>query len=199
MRLRVWVAAMALATTATVYADDPKAAAAPSADEQAAMAAMMKAATPGEAHQKLNNMAGTWDTKVIMWMAPGAPPAESTGTSVNEWILGGRYMEQKFSGNFMGMPFNGLGYTGYDNVKKQYIGTWMDSISTGMMLSTGSAGAGNTWTFKGTTADPMSGKDMPFEEKVTVTDADHHMMEMWGPGPDGKMFKWMEIRYTRKK
>ncbi len=48
-------------------------------------------------------------------------------------------------------------------------------------------------------ADPMTGKVMPIEEKIVVVDKDHHMMEMWGPGPDGKMFKSMEIHYTRKK
>jgi hypothetical protein len=34
---------------------------------------------------------------------------------------------------------------------------------------------------------------------VTVTDENHHSMEMWMPGPDGKVFKMMEITYTRKK
>jgi len=32
-----------------------------------------------------------------------------------------------------------------------------------------------------------------------IADADHHVMEMWGPDPTGKQFKTMEIRYTRKK
>jgi hypothetical protein len=35
--------------------------------------------------------------------------------------------------------------------------------------------------------------------KVTVLDNDHHIMEMWAPGPDGKAFKMMEISYARKK
>ena len=34
---------------------------------------------------------------------------------------------------------------------------------------------------------------------VTVADNDHHTMEMWGQGPDGKPVKMMEIQYTRKK
>jgi len=28
---------------------------------------------------------------------------------------------------------------------------------------------------------------------------DHHIMEMWVPGPDGKPFKNMEIHYKRVK
>jgi hypothetical protein len=47
----------------------------------------------------------------------------------------------------MGMPFEGLGYTGYDNVKKQYFGTWIDSMSTGIMTSSRHGRLGNTMTF----------------------------------------------------
>ncbi len=54
-------------------------------------------------------------------------------------------------------------------------------------------------TSSGTMDDPMSGKSQMVNNKVTVTDNDHHTMEMWGPGPDGKAFKMMEISYARKK
>jgi hypothetical protein len=47
--------------------------------------------------------------------------------------------------------------------------------------------------------DPVSGKTMPVKEVVTVTDKDHHMLEMWMPDPAGQMFKMMEISYTRVK
>ena len=49
------------------------------------------------------------------------------------------------------------------------------------------------------TFNPMSGKAMPVKEVVTVTDNDHHVMEMWTPDPSGQMFKMMEITYTRVK
>jgi hypothetical protein len=200
MRFKAWVAVLTLTATAALSAaDKPKSPPAMSAEEKAAMEAMAKAATPGPEHKKLEHMVGTWNTKVTMWMAPGTPPATSSGTSTNRWILGGRYMEQKFSGTFMGQPFSGLGYTGYDNVKKQYFGTWMDNMGTGIMISSGAMDGANTWKFKGTMADPMTGKDTTVDETITVKDKDHHTLEMYGPGPDGKSFKMMEITYTRKK
>lgn len=199
MRRRILAAAVLVALTATLaFADDPKAKAA--ADEKAAMDAMMKAATPGDAHKKLSPMAGTWTTDVKMWMAPGAAPAAGSGTAENTWALDGRWLEQRFNGTFMGMPFTGIGYTGYDNIKKQYVGTWMDTMTTAMMISSGKAEAdGKSITFNSTMDDPMTGKTSPVKEKVTVVDDDHHTLEMWGAGPDGKMFKMMEISYTRKK
>ena len=66
--LTLLIAAVAIA------ADTPKDKA---AQQKAAMDAMMRAATPGEAHKKLNAMAGTFDAKLKMWMEAGAPPMYS--------------------------------------------------------------------------------------------------------------------------
>jgi hypothetical protein len=199
MRCRILTATVLVAFTATLaLADDPKTK--DPAREKAEMEAMMKAATPGDAHKKLGSMAGTFTADVKMWMQPGAPPAGGSGVAQNTWALDGRWLEQHFTGNFMGMPFTGVGYTGYDNIKKKYVGSWIDSMTTSMMVSSGTAeGDGKSFTFTSTMDDPMTGKSSPVKEKVTVVDDDHHTLEMWGAGPDGKMFKMMEIAYTRKK
>jgi hypothetical protein len=199
MRSRILAAALVAALTATLtFADDPKPKAA--GPSQAEMEAMMKAATPGDAHKKLGAMAGTFNAEVKMWMQPGAPPVGGGGVSENSWALDGRWLEQHFTGNFMGMPFTGVGFTGYDNIKKKYVGTWMDTMTTSMMISSGVANAdGKSYTFTSTMDDPMTGKSTPVKETITVIDNDHHTLEMWGAGPDGKMYKSMEIAYTRKK
>jgi hypothetical protein len=73
-------------------------------------------------------------------------------------------------------------------------------MGTAIMGSTGSADAGGkTVTYTGTMDDYMTGKKANFKNVVTVVDNDHHMFEMWWPGPDGKMFKTIEIHYMRKK
>ena len=201
MKIQSWLATVLLVALVggSALADDPKAAPKMSAEEKAAMDAMMAAATPGAAHKALQPFAGKFDATVTMWPAPGAPPSESKGASDSKWVLGGRWLEQTYTGSFMGMPFNGIGYTGYDNVSKQYVGTWMDSFSTGPMTSTGSVDAGGkTWSFTSTWNDPVTGKATPGTQKVTVADNDHHTMEFWGPAPDGTSYKMMEIRYTRK-
>ena len=199
MKIRALVATVLLVLCTSVFADEPKKKEM-SAEEKAAMEAMMKAMTPGDAHKLLDGMVGTWDAKVTMWMDPSQPPMVSSGTSENSWVMGNREVMQKFTGNFMGQPFQGVGYTGYDNVKKQYWGTWMDTMSTGVMVSTGNTSDnGKTWKFMSSMADPMTGKDAPMEERITIADKDHHTFEMWSAGPDGKMMKMMEIAYSRKK
>lgn len=200
MKIRVFFATVLLVLCTSAFAQEQQEKKETAPDQKAMMDAMMKAMTPGDAHKLLDSMAGNWDVKISMWMDPSQPPQVSSGTSENSWILGNRELMQKFTGTFMGMPFNGVGYTGYDNIKKQYWGTWMDNFSTSVMVSTGNTpDNGKTWKFTSTMPDPMTGKDAPSEEHLTVVDKDHHTMEMWGPAPDGKMYKMMEIQYTRKK
>ena len=167
-------------------------------DQQAAMEAMKRAGTPGEAHQKLEPMVGTFDVTMKMWMDPSKPADETTGTSENSWVLGNRFVETKYQGTFMGQPFSGIGYTGYDNTTKKYVGTWMDTASTGVMVSKGTM-AGNVMKSSASMVDPMTGKMTTLTMKTTVKDNDHHTMQMSGPGPDGKVYKMMEIEYSRKK
>jgi hypothetical protein len=204
-RLLISVVTMALAGAATCLAEEkPKAAAKaapagiPSQEEM--MKAWMAAATPGEAHKKLEPFVGSFTVKTKMWMDPSKPPEETGGTSENKWVLGGRFIEQRVEGTAMGQPFTGIGYTGYDNYKKKYIGSWADSMGTMMMTSTGTADAsGKKFTFWSMVDDVVMKKTMKVKSEATIVDVDHQTYEMWSPGPDGKMFKSLEVQYTRKK
>jgi hypothetical protein len=193
MKVKLSLAAALLLVCPVAFGQDKQA---PPMDP-AMIEAMMKAGTPGDAHKLLEAFVGSWNTRVTSWMAPGAPPTVMEGSSDSRWVLGGRYLEERFKGTFFGTPFEGLGYTGHDNVKKQYWLTWMDTMSTGVMTSTGRPD-GKVWSFQGTMADPTTGKDSTITTRITLTDADHHTTEMWAPGPDGKSFKIMEILYSRK-
>jgi uncharacterized protein DUF1579 len=213
MKLNIWAGALVLAAAVSVAglaaADEAKKPAtsantsadqaAPAMDEKAMMEAWMKVATPSEAHKWLEPVVGTWDAKITMWMAPGAPPQESTGKSENKWVLGGRFVEQRYEGNFMGQPFSGVGYTGYDNYKKKYVGTWMDTMGTMIMVSQGDA-AGKTLSMNSTIDDILTGKATTVKSEIKIMAPDQHVMEMWGPDQaTGKQFKTMEIQYTRRK
>ncbi|MBZ5498467.1 MAG: DUF1579 domain-containing protein [Acidobacteriia bacterium] len=177
-----------------------KQAASPPMDEKAAMEMMQKLATPGDGHKKIDFLAGTWTAKVSAWMQPGQPPSVSEGKSKNTWVLGGRFLEQRFEGTFMTMPFSGLGYTGYDNYKKKYDSIWMDSSGTSMLHTSGSFDpAGKILTTSGSMDDFTTGKVITIREKMTKVNNDDVLFEMYGPAPDGKEYKMMEIRYVRGK
>src|ERR1043165_7789388 len=132
MKIKVWFALALLVVCTGALAQEQKARQMTSEE-----IAWMKYMTPSEGHKALDHMVGSWDAKVTSWMGPGMEPMSSTGVETNTWVLGNRYVEQKFSGSFAGQPFNGIGYAGYDNAKKEYFGTWMDTMSTGVMTQTG--------------------------------------------------------------
>ncbi len=168
--------------------------------EEETMKAWMAASTPGEAHKRLEPLVGSFTVKTKSWMAPGAPPEESGGTCENKWVLGNRFIEERCEGTMMNQPFSGIGYTGYDNYKKKYVGTWMDSLGTMIMSSTGTMDAsGKKLTSWSTIDDVVRKKPERIKSVMTIADNDHQTFEMFGPGPDGKVFKMMEMQYTRKK
>jgi hypothetical protein len=162
-------------------------------------AAMMKAMQPGEHHKHLARFAGKFEYTSKMWMQEGTPPMESRGSSVSSIIMGGRYLEDAVKGDFGGMPFEGRGLMGYDNVSGEYTFAWIDNMGTGIMRATGKCSEnGKTITLDGTAVSPETGGEMPFREVIRVVDAKHHVMEFYGPSPDGgEMFKMMELTYTR--
>jgi len=174
--------------------DDKKATQPPATDP--GMQAMMTAMTPGEHHEHMKKLVGNYDYTIKMWMDPAAPPTESTGKRTAEMILGGRYLEEKFTGNFMGMPFEGVGLMGYDNLSKQYVGTWIDNMSTQIMEMHGTCDSG-TWSMSGESTDPMTGKKMTTRSVVKLVNDNTFTMEMFGPGADGKEVKMMEMTCKR--
>lgn len=198
--------ALALAFPRPAAAEEPKTpakeakpgAAAPGPEEmQKAWAAYM---TPGEPHARLAKLAGSWTTRVKSWSDPSQPPEETTGSCEFRMVLGGRYLEQRYEGTMMGQPFHGIGYTGYDNVKKKYEAYWIDTAGTGMLVMSGSLDKGGKKTvYTGTMLDPATGKKVALRSVDTEVDADNLLFEMWTSGPDGKMAKMMEMSYTRKK
>ena len=174
----------------------PAAQPATSPEQQAGMEKWQKAMAPGPSHAALEPMVGKFSVHSKWWMEPGGEPSESKGMSVQQWILGGRYVEQMFEGDFMGQPFHGIGYTGFDNVMGKYGGTWMDDMGTGMMMGSGQMNeAGNELTISGSMPGP-EGNDVPTRMVTKIVGPTQHVFSMYGM-QDGKEMLMMEITYTK--
>jgi hypothetical protein len=195
-RLSVLAAAAVFVATAAFAADAPKA---PSAEQQAMMEKMTKAATPGPQHEILKKMAGEWNATVTMQMDPSQPPEVEHSTATLTMVMD-RYCQEVTNGQMMGQPFSGMGLTGYDNVLGKFVSTWVDNMGTGIMTSTGTADAsGKVITWVATMSDPVTGKPTKERMVTTIKDDDHHTLEMWGTPPGMKKeMKMMTIEYSRK-
>jgi hypothetical protein len=191
----------------------PATASAPVASGQPSQAEMMKQmmemAKLNENHKMLADMVGTWNYTVTMWMNPdpNAKPETSKGTSVTNSMMNGRFFVTNVTGK-MEMPgadgkmknvtFKGMGIDGYDNAKQKFVGSWVDSMGTGIMMSEGTYDAATktlTYNAEYTMAPGMVQK---IREVVKITDKDHHTFE-WYENRGGEEKKTMEIVYTRKK
>jgi hypothetical protein len=194
----------AAATSPTAASGRPSA-----ADMQKMMAQMMELAKLNENHKLLADMAGTWTYNIKMWMNPdpSAKPQESKGTATRKSMMDGRYFVVDVTGK-MPMPgpdgklkemtFKGMGIEAYDNAKKKFVGSWIDNMGTGIMMSEGTYDpATKTFTYTGE-YEGIPGMKQKVREVLKIVDKDHQTFE-WYEDRGGQEAKTMEISYTRSK
>lgn len=192
------LAVTALSAGLVAFADEP---AAPTPEQmQAMMEAWMKNMTPGQQHADMQKFVGEWN--YVMEDFTSGTPMTMTGTSTHSLILGGRVLEMRTAGDYMGVAWEGLGLTGYDNTTGQYWSIWSDSMGTGVAVSYGTETEPGVVTYKGSMTNPMTGKPIAFTTITKMPDADTGIFEMHmgnmmtGEGPEVLA---MRITYTRKK
>ena len=159
------------------------------------------AMTPGDAHKSLEAFVGSWNVEAKIWMnGPKGDPSVSKGSAEYKMALGGRYLQQEFTGEMMGQPMNGIGYTGYDNFRKKYVSSWIDNMGTALSTMEGTMDKdGKTLTMWGKMDDPSTGeKDKKVKYVTRVVDKDKHVFESYDVSAYGEKAPVMVITYTRK-
>ncbi len=152
-----------------------------------------KFATPGAEHAKLAKLEGSFTT-VIKGCGK-----ESKGTAERKLILNGLFLQEDFQGAcpVTGGDFKGLGTYGYDNARKKWVSTWVDSSSSGVMTCEGKLEDGTiTWECKAT--DPVTSKTKKQRATLTISDAKTQTYKLYGTGEDGSEQLFVEVIYTRK-
>lgn len=155
---------------------------------------------PTAEHELLKAMVGEWNAKMKLYHTPGAEPEVTECTETVELLPGGMWVTSRFEGKIMGMPFSGIGTSGYDPTEKKYIGTWVDSMSPYMQTIKGDYDAKTkTMTSISTSRNPLNGEEITYKEIGREIDDDTRTFEMHMPNEKGEYVKMMEIEYTRKK
>jgi hypothetical protein len=141
-------------------------------------------------------MAGNFDTKVTLFLGP-EQTMQSKGVMKRQMVLNGLYLKEDYEGPFMGMEFKGMGITGFDQNQKKYVGTWIDSMSSGIMMSQGVYDPKTkTLTMAGEDFDPELNKKVRTRDVLKIVSADEQQSEMYRSPEPGKEMKIMEIRFT---
>jgi len=122
-------------------------------------------------HTRLMKGVGEWKGTLTMSM-PGMPdetvPCKESVTSIGEF-----WTSSQFECELMGMPFHGHGVNGYDTARKVYVGTWVDSTTTFLVVMEGHMDpAKNALVMRYTAPDMTTGELAPHRvETVTSDDA----------------------------
>lgn len=155
---------------------------------------------PGNEHQMLAQSVGNWNAEITFYSPSGEIVSTNTDIKAEtKMILGGRYQQSTYKGQIDGMPFEGVGTTGYDNAKKVYVSTWMDNMGTGVMYLEGTFKESTKMlTSMGSATDVVTGKVMKVRETLTFADDNIQLMDMYDT-KDGKEMKTMSIKLTRVK
>jgi uncharacterized protein DUF1579 len=147
---------------------------------------------PGPEHAFLKQSEGTWDATIK------SLGNESKGTITYKMDLNGLWLLEHFKADFGGMPFDGMGATGYDPAKKKYVSVWIDSMSPGLIVSEGTYDkATKTMTMFGNMPMP-DGKTVKATITTVATDPNTKIFTIKAPGPDGKEAEMMHITYKRR-
>jgi len=193
--------ALALSIGRTDAQDKANSDAKPAADMQEMMKKWMEVATPGEGHKLLEQFVGKWETVTRMWWeGPGKPPTETKGAAEAKWVLDGRFLLEEASGQMMGMTYKSINYLGFDNYKKKYVVSYLDSMGTAMYTGEGKFDPSNkVMTLFGKMDDCIIGeRDKPVKYVMRVISKDKHVFEIYDEVGSPNEYKAVEVTYIRK-
>jgi hypothetical protein len=165
------------------------------------MQACIIAGTPGKMQAHLAKDSGNWKGKSTMWMAPGAEPVKSDCTITISPIMDGRYIKSVMKGEMPGMgPYTGEGISGFDNVSQEFVSTWIDNHSSGIMNGTGKLSSdGKTLSWNYSMNCPLTKKPTTVRQIETDTSAKTKTIEMFATDPkSGKEYKMMVCEMTKE-
>jgi hypothetical protein len=168
-----------------------------SPEEQQMMEAWMKYGSPNEMHEHMVKGAGKWNVVMNSWMAPGAEMETYKGMAVAEPIMGGRFLKEKFTAEWDGMPMEGMSLMGYDIMAGKYCSVWIDNWSTGIFYSEGTADENGVIHMTTKHPNVMTGEYEEMRMEIHHTSEDMAKMMFFVEDGEGGWHKNMEMIYTR--
>lgn len=161
------------------------------------MSEEMQFPQPTAEHNKIKELAGVWKVQSTFYMDPNpeTPPMESEAKETVE-NFGNFWIRGVYESNFMGMPFQGQSTLGYDSEKKEYVSTWIDSMSPTFFHFRGNY-EGETLVMKGRAFDCMMKAETNYRTTEIQKSPNERVFEMFMELPDGSEFKMMTHVYTR--
>lgn len=136
---------------------------------------------------------GTWDIELTVTPAPGAPSVVQRATTENR-MLGGRWLIVDYRAE---SGFEGHGVYGWDDAKRSYIGTWVDSMQGGVARSTGTWDA-KSRTMSFVTQGAQQGRNFRYREVSQLLEDGMQLYTNLVPTPEGGEFEMIRATHRRR-
>ncbi len=150
-------------------------------------------------HAWLQQFAGEWESsEEIPGSGPGEKNQKVTGSESGR-MIGSLWVLLEKKGLAQGSPYTGILTLGFDDAKKQYVGTWIDSTSSYLWRYSGSLDpSGKTLTME-TEGPPekAQGELTHFKDVYEIQDRDHRKLTTFCE-KDGTWISIIVIQYHRK-
>lgn len=153
----------------------------------------------GPAHARLEPLVGLWDTSTRVFDDLGTRPVEDDGSVEKHWVLGRRFLREDLAGiSNRDRPYMGLGFLGYDAVRRLYQSVWMSTGGTGVTTASGTIDeTGAVLTLVGDEIEPSTGVLRRFRAILRIESDDRHVLTQSYVAPDGVYRPGFEIVYRR--
>ena len=138
---------------------------------------------------------------VRFWQTPEQEPQASTAHSEIEWLLGERFVGERFEGQVQAggeaRDFEGYGLTGYDNLKQAYVGVWADNQSTAVMRMCGKFNEAGELVMNGS-HELVEGGLALIRSVCRFVDDDHVVIQVYRTVGDQPEYRCLELSYQRR-
>jgi hypothetical protein len=166
---------------------------------QKGMQRWQECTSPGPMHKHLERFLGSWNIESHALGLGG--PAKETGTAEWRWLFEGRFIQQTWKGEVMGMPAGGQITIGYDNFKQKFVASDVNTLQTALLTSEGNFDAsGNTLITWGFTDSPMTGECDRLAKYVWRFEGpDKFTFELHDPSAGDGQTLALDVVYTRRR
>lgn len=153
--------------------------------------------TPSEEHTRITSSAGTWDVDCSFFQG-GPEPMKVAATEIIE-ALGPFFSRSAFQGEMYGMSYQGSATLGYEPHTKDYVATWIDSMTPQQFVFRGRFdAAGQVLTMSGEMDDLWSGGRATYRTVETHEGPDRRTFEMFMQAGDAPEIQLCRHVYTRR-
>lgn len=136
---------------------------------------------------------GVWDVEAVVQPGPGAPATQHAAVSTQR-LLAQRWLIVDYASD---SGFEGHGVYGYDEARRVYVGTWVDSLQTAIARSEGTWDAATrTMTF--VTMAGHQGQMVRYSEITQTLESGIHLYRNVITLPDGAEFEMIRSTYRRR-